>query len=753
VPERTGDTIGSRGKLELRTLRLAEIEMTALARDENALRAGGRQAFGIAGRRERIPFGPAMKVSGCRWQQAVTLWAVTLADSVAAASIVGVGPAARVTLGAGALGPFVTLRPLFFAVGAVIALVLLKRYPGRAAAARYAITAVTAGLVAAALATSTVVLFVAAVATAVASGALAVVVLPLLFDSYRPEVRLRVIGAYVAAVVAGVGLALLVRTVAEGTDLTWRSSLLILAFVPVASAIASLSLTDPPPPGFETARIHRMVEKRLGGAGGADAELSAADVALTVTEQLRRVAAPRSAPAALVLAATFGVFLWGMPSALDVFMRDRWGLAEPSRALQFASLCLATLPAILWYSGKAEVAFRRSPRDLMQLTTSAALIGAVALGAATVLPLFAATAVLLWVAFSAIGALMVSASFLLVSLCDPRQRGYAGAMLGTSVVAGGVVATLLINTIGSRFGVEWALVAISGILLGAASTVGRRVAELDADVDGVAGRILENHDLAVRVGLGHHLPLLSCRHLDFSYGQVQVLFDVSFTVDDGEMVALLGTNGAGKSTLLRVISGLALPSAGSLHYRGSDITYLGTDRRVALGISQIPGGRAVFGPLTVTDNLRAYGHTLGRSRSELERGIEAAFDALPRLEERRAQLASTLSGGEQQMLALAKAFILRPRLLLIDELSLGLAPKVVGELLDMVKRVNASGTAVVLVEQSVNVALSLVDHAYFMEKGEIRFDGPAGQLMERPDLLRSVFLEGAAKGMQSAAKR
>jgi ABC-type branched-subunit amino acid transport system ATPase component len=257
--------------------------------------------------------------------------------------------------------------------------------------------------------------------------------------------------------------------------------------------------------------------------------------------------------------------------------------------------------------------------------------------------------------------------------------------------------------------------------------------------------------LRTMVSQGRHLPLLGCRRVDFSYGQLQVLFSVDFTVDDGEMVALLGTNGAGKSTLLRVISGLGLPSAGSVHYRGADITFVGTDRRVALGISQVPGGRAVFGPMTVAENLAVYGYSHGRDRATVARGIDATFEAFPRLAERRGQLASTLSGGEQQMLALGKALILHPRLLLIDELSLGLAPIVVGELLAMVRKINDAGTSVVLVEQSVNIALSLVHHAYFMEKGEIRFDGKSADLLARPDLLRSVFLEGVATAIPGRA--
>jgi ABC-type branched-subunit amino acid transport system ATPase component len=155
--------------------------------------------------------------------------------------------------------------------------------------------------------------------------------------------------------------------------------------------------------------------------------------------------------------------------------------------------------------------------------------------------------------------------------------------------------------------------------------------------------------------------------------------------------------------------------------------------------------------MSVVDNLRMYGFTLRRSKRDLDRGIDATFEAFPALAGRRNQPGATLSGGEQQMLSLGKAFILQPRLLLIDELSLGLAPLIVGNLIDMVRRINATGTAVVVVEQSVNIALSLVDHAYFMERGEMRFDGVAAELVDRPDLLRSVFLEGASKGLRAMA--
>jgi ABC-type branched-subunit amino acid transport system ATPase component len=300
------------------------------------------------------------------------------------------------------------------------------------------------------------------------------------------------------------------------------------------------------------------------------------------------------------------------------------------------------------------------------------------------------------------------------------------------------------GAIGTRFGAEWGIRAAAIIVVAVAAGMWRAQSQVESNLDSTVKAVVEEESLRTLVSQGKHLPLLGIRGVDFSYGQLQVLFDVDFTVDDGEMVALLGTNGAGKSTLLRVISGLGFPTQGTVHYRGSDITFLDSVRRVQFGIVQISGGRAVFGSLTVAENLRTYGYSLGRSGRTIDGAMDTIFEVLPILGERRNQLASTMSGGEQQMLGIAKALLLKPRLLLIDELSLGLAPKVTSALLRVVRRINDEGTAIVLVEQSVNIALSLVHHAYFMEKGKIRFDGVASDLLDREDLLRSVFLKGAA---------
>jgi branched-chain amino acid transport system ATP-binding protein len=249
-------------------------------------------------------------------------------------------------------------------------------------------------------------------------------------------------------------------------------------------------------------------------------------------------------------------------------------------------------------------------------------------------------------------------------------------------------------------------------------------------------------------------PLLSCRGVDVAYDKVQVLFGVDIDVAEGEIVALLGTNGAGKSTLLKAVSGLVAPKAGRITFDGIDITGAQPARTTQLGIVQVPGGKAVFPTLTVAEHFKAscwlYARQDGREVSERTARVLEMF---PRVKERWNNLAGDLSGGEQQQLALGMAFVARPRLLVIDELSLGLAPVIVERLLDAVRAIHAEGATIVLVEQSVNVALTLAHRAYFMEKGQVRFTGPTSDLLERDDVLRSVFLDRANKSMASDRAR
>ncbi len=244
-------------------------------------------------------------------------------------------------------------------------------------------------------------------------------------------------------------------------------------------------------------------------------------------------------------------------------------------------------------------------------------------------------------------------------------------------------------------------------------------------------------------------PLILVRGLEVAYGKTQVLFGVDFHVERGEIVALLGTNGAGKSTLLSAMTGLVRPMAGTVVFDGRDIT--GADAGVVVreGMVLMPGGKGVFPTLTVKENLELAGW-IHDDKQWVAATIEEVLDTFPRLRERLEQKAGNMSGGEQQMLTLGQALILKPKVLFIDELSLGLAPIIVEQLLGIVRRIHAQGTTIVLVEQSVNVAIALAQRAVFMEKGEVRFDGPTSDLLDRPEILRAVFLQGAGAKDEAA---
>ncbi|HVN51576.1 MAG TPA: ABC transporter ATP-binding protein, partial [Acidimicrobiales bacterium] len=236
------------------------------------------------------------------------------------------------------------------------------------------------------------------------------------------------------------------------------------------------------------------------------------------------------------------------------------------------------------------------------------------------------------------------------------------------------------------------------------------------------------------------VPALQVHDVDFAYGHVQVLFDVSFEVRRGEVLALLGTNGAGKSTILRVIAGLGTPSRGVVRLEGTTITYVAPEQRARLGIQLLPGGKGVFPQMTVRQNLEMGAYLYRHDPADRERRIARVLDLFHGLADKQRQPARSLSGGQQQMLALAMTLLHDPDVLLIDELSLGLSPIVVQELLGIIEQLKQDGVTMVVVEQSLNVALAVADRAIFLEKGQIRFEGPARELAERDDLARAVFL-------------
>ncbi len=233
--------------------------------------------------------------------------------------------------------------------------------------------------------------------------------------------------------------------------------------------------------------------------------------------------------------------------------------------------------------------------------------------------------------------------------------------------------------------------------------------------------------------------LLEVSGVASQYGSIKAIFDVSLTVNSGELVAMVGANGAGKTTLLRAISGVQRVCAGSIHFDGRDVTRLAPHRIVAGGIGHVPEGRQVFAPMSVQDNLRLGAFGRRRDRAAVDADLERIYEMFPILGQRRSQAAGTLSGGEQQMLAIGRSLLGKPRLLLLDEPSMGLAPLLVEEIFRVIAELNSDGVTVLLVEQNARAALRIADRGYVLETGKVVMSAPARELLEDENV-RKAYL-------------
>ena len=712
---------------------------------DDATRLAGRAALGVDGDTVREPLRAVLRRSpGVYPLAAISLLAVV--DQFQGYALLVLGPevSRALHISKSTLGALIALKILAVTCAALPVAALVHNRPRRALVSIAtgfgwsAMTLLTGGVVAAWQ------LAMVLVADGSTSGSVQAVHRPLLIDSYAPSARVRVLASYRAADQAGGVVAPLLVGACALIGLTWRGTFGVLGVLCVAASFFALRLRDPGYGAQDESQLRQTVRERADLHGHPEPL-----VQLGFFEAVRRLMLLASVRRILVGHAVLGMMLVPLNTYLVFFLEERWGLGAVGRAAVFAALPLFAVGALVLFGRRGEALFRRNPGELARVGAAALAAGVLLLAVSIAAPVFGLMVLALGCAFACFAVTFPALETALLSVVAPKLRPHAAALSGIALAAvGGFGGLVLLGSIDRRFGISGAIasVVLPGLL---AALVLRGAAPLaDRDLDRLVAEIVEEEEVGGRRASGERMPLLAVSHLDFSYGPVQVLFDVDLRVDEGEMVALLGTNGAGKSTLLRAISGLGLPDRGSVRLDGHDVTFVDAERRVGLGISQVPGGKAVFGQLSVVENMRIYAWSLGRDHRRVEHGIERALDVFPRLAERRDAPAGALSGGEQQMLALAKALIVEPRLLLIDELSLGLAPKVVGELLETVKAINATGTAVVLVEQSVNVALSLVHRAYFMEKGTVRFEGPARELLHRDDLLRSVFLEGAKVAMR-----
>ncbi len=234
------------------------------------------------------------------------------------------------------------------------------------------------------------------------------------------------------------------------------------------------------------------------------------------------------------------------------------------------------------------------------------------------------------------------------------------------------------------------------------------------------------------------MAMLELKDVEVYYGMIQAIKGISFEVNEGEVIALIGANGAGKTTTLHTITGLLSPKAGSIFFDGQDITKTPAHKIVSLGMAHVPEGRRVFSQMTVYQNLKMGAFTRS-DKSEIDAALEMVYKRFPRLEERKNQLAGTLSGGEQQMLAMGRALMSHPKIILMDEPSMGLSPILVNEIFDIIRSVNEAGTTVLLVEQNAKKALDIADRAYVLETGKIVTSGDAKELMN-DDAIKKAYL-------------
>ncbi len=557
----------------------------------------------------------------------------------------------------------------------------------------------------------------------------------ILTDTYPIQARSRVfavegmgrpLGQLIGPLVVG-GVAAAVG----GTE-GWRWALVVIAIPPALVGLASLRLREPERGRFEQLAI-------LGG------ELTryGRELPVSVGAAYERLKKVNTFYYLCIGVGVLGFSLVAVPVQFNLLLDDAYGYGPLKRGIVESLMWLAAFVTIPVAGRVFDATFRRDPTSTLRimgwLVVASGPITFVALRFTPAVPLIVGLAL----AQGLTSAAFVGAPSTIAAVAPYRLRSQAFALLPVFIfLMGGFFGGLLVGAISDARGERTAMSIVAppaAIVGGALIVYGSRF--IRRDISLAVEELLEEQEEHNRLAeSAADAPVIQIRNLDFSYGKVQVLFDVAFEVARGEVLALLGTNGAGKSTVLRAISGLGIPDRGVIRLNGQTITYTEAELRVELGIVQVAGGKAIFDDLTVEENMRVGAFTRRDGPAIVAERIEWALGLFPPLEVARREPAGNLSGGQQQMLAVAKAMLLDPEVLIIDELSLGLAPVVVRDLLEVVERLREEGVTMIVVEQSLNVALALADRALFMEKGQVRFDGPTAELARRDDLVRAVFL-------------
>ncbi len=552
----------------------------------------------------------------------------------------------------------------------------------------------------------------------------------LIADQYPIGVRGR-IASLTIMVGRSVGIISPVLVGGIATLVSWRWTYYTL-WIPVAVvAVLAFRLPEPVRGQWEKTDV---LGKTGGDGDSAPVSLEAAFARLNKVATLRTV---------LLGFAALGFGLFSRPVLTSLFLEEEYGLGPLGRGTLTTASGVGVIAIMPFVGRQFDRLYRQNP------TRAMGLIGALILPSALLLPIqFNMPNAWLFAVLDVPGSLMMFAAFAMVgplmqAVVPYRLRGI-GSALSTLYIffigaaGGGLISAMVVDASGPKTTIL-VLGLPSTIVGGAFMLNGAR--HIRRDLSRNVAEILEEqaeHDRQREDP--EHIPALQLADVDFSYGNVQVLFDVGFEVRKGETLALLGTNGAGKSTILRVIAGLGTPERGVVRLNGRTITFSTPEQRTEMGIQTLLGGSGVWAPLSVRHNLEMGTYQLRDDKAERQRRIEHALELFPELRSRLDERADALSGGQQQMLALARTLLCQPEVLLIDELSLGLAPTAVAELMGHIERLQSTGQTIVIVEQSLNIALELADRAVFIEKGQVRFEGPASDLAERDDLVRAVFL-------------
>ena len=559
----------------------------------------------------------------------------------------------------------------------------------------------------------------------------------LLVDTYPIQARSRIfaleglgrpVGQLVGPLVVG-GIA----AVAGGDD-PWRPAFFAIAVAPlVAAVLAAVMLREPARGRFEKQAVF----------GDEPVEVDELPVSMgTAFARLRKIKTFYFLSTGV---GVLGFALIAIPIQFNLLLADKYAMGPFQRGVVESLIWVAALAGLPVAGRIFDRGFRRDPGAMMRFAGMLVMVSGVVYMVALPMKILGALVALMAVAQTLISMAFVAAPSLIAAVSPYRIRAQAFALLPVFVfLMGGFFGGLIVGQLSDAYNERTAMLVAAppaALIGGALIIYGSRFVR--SDISRSVEELVEEQEEQRRAAADPaSVPALQVHNLDFAYGSVQVLFDVSFEVARGEVLALLGTNGAGKSTLLRAVSGLGIPDRGVVRLGGRTITYAEAEDRFAAGLVQLRGGAGIFEDLSVADNLRASVLAAGLDEAEVEARSQRALSLFPALADRTGTTGRELSGGQQQMLALAMALMHEPEVLLIDELSLGLAPLVVQELLGVVGRLREGGQTMVIVEQSLNVALAFADRAIFMEKGRIRFEGPAQELAERDDLARAVFLGG-----------